>query len=114
MSSATRLENEAVNGAPAQCKTVTREMSITSTQFCARLLQVKEGIIDSKSSDQGRCTFRNSNGSVDITWRGKAKRYIGALALPVIEVKLDFSAYREMDTERFVQSFDLAFLRTGC
>ena len=114
MNSVTSLLNEAFDGAPEQSKIVTREMSITATQFLARLSQVKEGILDAKDSDRACCSLRNSSGTVDITWRKRAKRYIGALALPVIEVRLDFSAYRAEDIERFVQSFDLAFLKMGC
>ena len=98
MNSVTRLLNETFEGASAKPRTVTREMSITSTQFLARLSRVREGILDSAAGHQGRCNLRNANGTVGITWRKKAKRHIGALALPVIEVRLDFKTYRDSDS----------------
>ena len=114
MSTVTSLLNKVADSPTVQTKTVKRNMSITTSQFYTRLLKLKEGIFDSNDSKQSRCTLRNSSGSVDISWHRKSNRYIGSLKLPVIEVNMDFSNYRVKDIERFVQSFDIAFLKMGC
>ncbi len=106
--------NQAQTFEAAQSLSVTRQMSITVAQFADRLSQVREGMLDYGDKQQGRYRLRNPNGLVEISCRQVAARYIGALVLPVIEVRLDFSAYRSVDIERFVKSFDLAFLKRGC
>lgn len=98
----------------AQSSTVIRQMSITVAQFSDRLPQVREGMLDPGAARQGSYRLRNANGTVEISCRQLAARYIGSLALPVIEVRLDFGAYRSADIDRFVKSFDLAFLKMGC
>ena len=114
MTRETMLKKEAQIFESAQAPVVTRQMSITIAQFAVRLSQIREGMLDSGDAQQGRYRLRNANGSVEISCRQMAARYIGSLTLPVIEVRLDFSAYRGADIERFVKSFDLAFLKMGC
>ena len=114
MTSVTGLINTEDANDPSQSLIVSREMSITAEQFSDRLRGVNEGMLDSSHWQQGRYRVHNANGSIEISCRQKPVRYIGSLALTVIEARLDFSAYRATDIGRFVKSFDLAFLKRGC
>ncbi|MGD8347602.1 MAG: hypothetical protein PVI79_00120 [Gammaproteobacteria bacterium] len=111
--SAIKMYYGARAGALKPASIVSREMSITVEQFAHNLPGIARGMLTAVGADRGQHRLTGPDGAVGIVCTQKPDRYLGSLAIPVLEVRFDFSEYDQSQVAAFMQQFDRAYLKMG-
>ncbi len=90
-----------------------RSMALNRQEF----LRILPGALASdeaiETADEVTVIGRHPDRSIVIALRAAAERRLGALRLPVLEVKLAFHGYTETEREAFLDRFSRTFQRGG-
>lgn len=88
-------------------------MGISHREFHRLLPAAVPGFRVLGSGDSWRAEQLAGEQLLEISLGVERQRQLGALALPVTDVRLRFSGFDEQELQRFIKRFDLAYQRGG-
>lgn len=94
-------------------QTVRKDMGLTPAEFARALPRAVQGALT--RTDEAELSFRIVDGdrTAIIRCQPLPDRRLGSLNLPRLDVEIELRGYDGPETGRFINRFDLAFLRMG-